>query len=154
MTAPPPKLQALATSSALLARERAVSQSESEIAARESELRARAEELGAAAIAFAGEADVLRRQAAALARGAEAPVPIGRLAAPRPERVERVKVRAELDLDSDSNFYSGFSPSLDHGGLFVATVDLKEPGTQVDVQYTLPNGTRVETRGVVRWARE
>jgi len=82
----------------------------------------------------------------------EAPRPTGRLT---PPRAARKTVQAEVDFESDTNFYTGFSDELDEGGgLFVATVNVLEPGAQVEVQLLMPNRVRVSTPGVVRWVRE
>src|SRR5207237_787078 len=46
-------------------------------------------------------------------------------------RAACARMQAEVDFESDSNFYSGFSSDVGEGGLFVATVNLVEPGTEV-----------------------
>lgn len=72
-----------------------------------------------------------------------------------PARVQhRVPMQAVIDFHSDDNFYSGFSSNLSDGGIFVATVNLKRIGTEVDLSFTLPTGERIEAHGVVRWVRE
>jgi uncharacterized protein (TIGR02266 family) len=66
----------------------------------------------------------------------------------------RVRMQARVDLESDDNFFNGFSSNISDGGVFIATVNLLPLGTSVDVGFTLPTGERIECRGVVRWVRE
>ncbi|HCF60254.1 MAG TPA: hypothetical protein DFS52_19930 [Myxococcales bacterium] len=66
----------------------------------------------------------------------------------------RIQLQTEVTLASDSNLFTGFSSDLSRGGIFVATCQLVPIGTQVEVRLDLPEGTRIEVRGVVRWSRE
>lgn len=79
-----------------------------------------------------------------------------RVARATPQR--RSHARRELvtrvDVDSDSNFYGGFSTDVSEGGLFVATIAYPAPGTSIDLRFTLPGGFSVEATGVVQWVRE
>lgn len=77
---------------------------------------------------------------------------IGKLALKRV--AARVAMQTQVDLVSDSNFFTGFSTNISEGGLFVATVNVLPAGTQVDVSFTLPAGRRLTVRGEVRWTRE
>jgi len=90
-------------------------------------------------------------QAAQSRRAAEArtqpETPIRRGPAP-------VRMQAVVDVDSDSNFFTGFSSRVAEGGLFVATVNHPPLGTEVDLSFTLPDGDRLTVSGVVKWARE
>jgi len=70
------------------------------------------------------------------------------------ERQSRVRMQASVDLESESNFFQGFSTNLSEGGLFVATVQMLPRGTQVDLHFTLPGGKKIDAKGVVRWTRE
>jgi uncharacterized protein (TIGR02266 family) len=72
----------------------------------------------------------------------------------RERRTRRVALHADVDLFSDSNFYTGFSSDLSDGGIFVATCEVLEAGTEVEVAFTLPGSQRIQSRGVVRWHRE
>lgn len=69
-------------------------------------------------------------------------------------RTRRVALHADVDLFSDSNFYTGFSSDLSDGGIFVATCEVIEAGTEVEVAFTLPGSQRIQARGIVRWHRE
>ncbi len=66
----------------------------------------------------------------------------------------RVKMQAAVELNSDDNFFNGFSANISDGGLFVATVNLLPLGTEVDLSFSLPYGERIDAKGVVRWVRE
>lgn len=80
----------------------------------------------------------------------QAPVPAG-----RPEaRARRVRMQAAVDFHSEHNFFQGFSTNLGEGGLFVATVQTLPRGTPVDLHFSLPDGCKVDLKGVVRWVRE
>lgn len=99
------------------------------------------------------EERVLPQRASALARPAQAPTnPIGKIALKRV--AARVAMQTQVDLSSDSNFFTGFSTNISEGGLFVATVNVLPPGTPVDVTFSLPAGTRLTVKGEVRWTRE
>ena len=88
-----------------------------------------------------------------------APAPVN--AAPPPaigEDERRVNARhcfaVEVDFESDSNFYTGFTEDISEGGLFLATYQLQPQGTEIDVDFTLPDGHQVKTVGIVRWLRD
>jgi uncharacterized protein (TIGR02266 family) len=66
----------------------------------------------------------------------------------------RVSMQTEVDLCSDSNFYSGYSTDLSDGGLFVATYNVVDIDTEIQVAFTLPTGQRIVSQGVTRWVRE
>jgi len=75
-----------------------------------------------------------------------AKVPIGPNGVPRLE--------AELDVHSDSNFYTNFLGDIrDHGGIFVATFGALTVHTQCEVLISFPGALTAEVRGVVRWRR-
>jgi uncharacterized protein (TIGR02266 family) len=66
----------------------------------------------------------------------------------------RVAMQTQVDLASDSNFFTGFSTNISEGGLFIATVNVLPAGTPVDVTFSLPAGARLTVKGEVRWTRE
>ncbi len=65
----------------------------------------------------------------------------------------RVRLTAEVDLSSDTNFFSGFSTDIAEGGLFIASLTMLEVGEVVTIAFTLPDGTEINTTGEVRWVR-
>ena len=64
-------------------------------------------------------------------------------------------MEADLGLLSDSNFYTGLSQDISAGGLFVATYNLMDVGTVVQLEFDLSDGRPpIEVQGEVRWIRE
>ncbi len=72
----------------------------------------------------------------------------------RVERASRVRMEAAIDSRSDSNFFTGFSPDISEGGVFVATVRTVPRGTPVELDLRLPGGRPMKVSGVVDWTRE
>jgi len=60
----------------------------------------------------------------------------------------------EIGFQSETNFFTGFSMDISSGGLFVATYDVPEVGTRVNVNFGLPSGPLMSIDGTVRWVRE
>ncbi len=76
-----------------------------------------------------------------------AKVPLG------PSGLPRLEV--ELDVHSDSNFYTNFLGDIrDHGGIFVATFGLLSVNTPCEAVISFPGALTAEVRGVVKWKRE
>jgi Tfp pilus assembly protein PilZ len=73
-------------------------------------------------------------------------------------RARRVHPRwvlhAAVDLESDDNLYAGLSYDVSAGGIFVATLASPPVNAPVDVVVMLPDGTKLELRGLVRWVRD
>ncbi len=93
------------------------------------------------------------RRGSSAQRAAPPPgAPIGKIALKRV--AARVAMQTQVDLASDSNFFTGFSTNISEGGLFIATVNVLPPGTPVDVTFSLPAGARLTVKGEVRWTRE
>jgi uncharacterized protein (TIGR02266 family) len=103
-------------------------------------------------VASVEERVVPQRASAAARSAAPATSPIGKIALKRV--AARVAMQTQVDLSSDSNFFTGFSTNISEGGLFIATVNVLPPGTPVDVTFSLPAGTRLTVKGEVRWTRE
>ncbi|MCU1283552.1 MAG: hypothetical protein JWM53_7098, partial [bacterium] len=66
----------------------------------------------------------------------------------------RWSLLAAVDVESEDNLYAGLSYDVSAGGIFVATVDAPPIGTKVDVTVLLPDATRLELSGTVRWIRD
>jgi len=80
-----------------------------------------------------------------------APQPI----AADPRRVtQRSGMEVDIGFQSETNFFTGFSQDISEGGIFLATYDLVDRGTEMAVSFTLPDGHLVSCTGVVRWIRE
>jgi hypothetical protein len=76
-----------------------------------------------------------------------AKVPLG------PSGLPRLEV--ELEVHSDSNFYTNFLGDIrDHGGIFIATFGLLSVNTVCEAVISFPGALTAEVRGVVRWKRE
>lgn len=70
-------------------------------------------------------------------------------------RHTRIDLSASVSLNSDSNFYTGFTENISCGGVFVATERQAEPGTEVSLVIELPDGGEpIPARALVRWVRE
>lgn len=64
-------------------------------------------------------------------------------------------IEAELDVHSESNFYTNFHGNIrDRGGIFIATWAAVAVGTSCEVKLQFPGDLNAEVRGVVRWRRE
>jgi uncharacterized protein (TIGR02266 family) len=90
---------------------------------------------------------------------AEEPLPLVAPRAPKAAgRERRVAVRREVEVEigiqSDTNFYTGFSSDISSGGIFVATYDVPTIGTAVNVNFSLPRGPVMSIDGTVRWIRD
>lgn len=67
----------------------------------------------------------------------------------------RVALKVEVTLQSESNFYNGFSVNISEGGLFVATHDYKPIGTRLTLDMNIPDGRGpISVSCEVRWVRE
>ena len=75
--------------------------------------------------------------------------------APEKGRVHaRSSVELQITLESESQFYLGFSENLSEGGVFVATYELRPVGTRLDISMSLPNVAEpIRMTGEVCWQR-
>jgi uncharacterized protein (TIGR02266 family) len=81
------------------------------------------------------------------------PKPAGAGKPAAPEAVA-INVNTVLSMNTDHQFYTGFSENIDEGGIFVATFEPKPVDAPVIVNFKLPGGHPVTARGVVQWVRE
>jgi len=68
---------------------------------------------------------------------------------------ERFDLEVNVDLESDSNFYTGLTQNISAGGLFIATNAIRKIGDRITLKFSLPGvpePVAVETE--VRWIRE
>jgi uncharacterized protein (TIGR02266 family) len=65
----------------------------------------------------------------------------------------RVSIAVDIDLESESHFFTGVSGDVSEGGLFVQTYRAIEIGREVAVEFELPDG-HVTAHGRVRWHRD
>jgi uncharacterized protein (TIGR02266 family) len=147
------------TSVAALARE-VIRQEREHLARREAQARAHAEEMRRAAEARA--ADEARRGAERRALETGSTLPELRAVPPPPPRPSgserrvhrRVAVELDVTLSSEHNFFTGFAENISEGGLFIATHEYLEVGTDIDLTFRLPSRREVRTRARVQWIRE
>jgi uncharacterized protein (TIGR02266 family) len=66
----------------------------------------------------------------------------------------RVALAAEVSYSSENNFYTGLTANIGVGGVFIATADLLQVGTPLDLNLRMPDGIQLETKARVRWVRE
>ena len=68
--------------------------------------------------------------------------------------VERLDVELSITMESETNFFTGFSENISEGGLFVATHDYKHLGDRMTIQFSIPDGGEpIQVQCVVRWTR-
>jgi uncharacterized protein (TIGR02266 family) len=74
---------------------------------------------------------------------------------PHQRQAERHDLEIAVDLESDTNFYTGLTQNISTGGLFIATHQIKRVGDNVRLKFTLPGSPRpIEVDTEVRWIRE
>ncbi len=67
----------------------------------------------------------------------------------------RVPFSVEVSLESEHNFYTGFTQNISSGGLFIATHTIQPIGSVIEFTFTLdPYPEKLTVRGEVRWIRE
>ncbi len=66
----------------------------------------------------------------------------------------RRSVEVDIGIHSDTNFFTGFSQDISSGGLFIATYDILSLGTELNINFRLPDGPVLSLNGKVRWVRE
>jgi uncharacterized protein (TIGR02266 family) len=68
---------------------------------------------------------------------------------------ERLPIELAVNIQSEHNFFTGFSRNLSEGGLFIATHVLRPVGALLEVTFTLPGDEKpVVARVEVRWVKE
>lgn len=65
-----------------------------------------------------------------------------------------INVNTMLNINTDHQFYNGFSENIEEGGIFIATFDTKPVDSKVIVNFKLPGGHPVTARGQVHFVRE
>jgi uncharacterized protein (TIGR02266 family) len=69
-------------------------------------------------------------------------------------RQPRYGLKVYVGLESEHNFFTGFSRNISAGGIFIATHDMLDVGREVELLFQLPSGEPVHTQGRVAWIRE
>ena len=66
---------------------------------------------------------------------------------------QRMNVELDVTLSSEHNFFAGFTQNVSEGGLFIATHDTVDVGTELDIKLHVA-GREIRARGRVAWLRE
>lgn len=65
-----------------------------------------------------------------------------------------VSFELKVDQESEHNFYTGFTDNISEGGLFIATDQRIDMGTEISFKLELPTlSEALELKGCVRWIR-
>jgi len=70
------------------------------------------------------------------------------------QRHTRFTKRLEVKFSSGIDTYKGILSNLSQGGLFIRTNRGFAPGTTIDIEIVLPDGTISFLKGIVRWAEK
>jgi uncharacterized protein (TIGR02266 family) len=68
-------------------------------------------------------------------------------------RGPRIRIAVEVTAETSHQFYAGLSNDIGFGGVFFVTEEPPPPGTEMEVHIRLPDDSRINARGVVRWVR-
>ena len=75
-----------------------------------------------------------------------------RLAAEKRQAI-RMKLHAQVNLKSESNFFMGFTENISEGGVFVSTLSPPEMGDSVELSVGVDGSDPIDIKGIVRWHR-
>ena len=70
------------------------------------------------------------------------------------QRAPRFTKRLEVKFSAGGDTYKGRLSNLSQGGLFIRTNRGFSPGTTIDIELVLPDGTISFLKGIVRWAEK
>ena len=76
-----------------------------------------------------------------------------RLAAERRTSM-RMKLHAKVTVQSESNFFMGFSENISEGGIFVSSLSPPALGERVELSVAVEDSEPLVIVGVVRWHRQ
>jgi uncharacterized protein (TIGR02266 family) len=66
----------------------------------------------------------------------------------------RMKLHAKVTVQSESNFFMGFSENISEGGIFVSSLSPPALGTRVELSVGIEDSEPIPVVGVVRWHRQ
>ena len=75
-----------------------------------------------------------------------------RLAAEKRQAI-RMKLHAQVNLKSESNFFMGFTENISEGGIFVATLSPPNMGESIELSVGVDGADAIDLKGIVRWHR-
>jgi type IV pilus assembly protein PilZ len=67
---------------------------------------------------------------------------------------ERIPYSVRVKYRTASSFLVAYSVNLSRGGLFLETPDPAEVGSEVSLQFEVPNSGPIQVRGTVSWRRD
>jgi uncharacterized protein (TIGR02266 family) len=67
---------------------------------------------------------------------------------------ERIDKKTKTIIESDKSVTYSTARNLSDGGIFVTTPEPFHPGTEIDLSLTLPDGSELSLRGIVRWTKD
>jgi len=104
--------------------------------------------------AAGGQAYPVLHNVAVALRASTLPPSDGDATPPSQRRAPRRACEIELEFTEETHFFTGLTQDISEGGVFIATYQLFAIGTRLELAFELPDGTRVNTWGRVRWLRE
>jgi uncharacterized protein (TIGR02266 family) len=69
------------------------------------------------------------------------------------KRQERIVLRAQVSIKSQTNFFMGFSEDISEGGVFISTECAPNIGEEIEVNVPTLSGGEEVVVGIVRWHR-
>ena len=67
----------------------------------------------------------------------------------------RLDIELAVDIESEHNFFAGFSANIAEGGIFVATHQARDVGSLLNISFTLPGDPApIAASAVVRWVKQ
>ena len=68
--------------------------------------------------------------------------------------IKRVRRRLSLRFGDEKPVRMAFTEDVTEDGLFIKTTNLYRPGTRIAIELILPDETRVNLIGIVRWSKK
>lgn len=68
--------------------------------------------------------------------------------------IKRVRRRLSLRFGQDKPVRMAFTEDVTNLGLFIKTTNLYQPGTEITIELILPDETKVNFIGFVRWSKK
>ena len=68
-------------------------------------------------------------------------------------RHERIVLKAQVSVRSQTNFFMGFSENISEGGVFISTTSAPNIGEEIEVNVPNLDGGEEIVKGIVRWHR-
>lgn len=68
--------------------------------------------------------------------------------------IKRVRRRLSLRFGQDKPVRMAFTEDVTDDGIFIKTTNLYRPGTQITIELSLPDETKVTIIGMVKWSKK